>query len=346
MRLPNNYGSIYKLSGNRYRPWCVRKTVGWKKVDGKRDQPVYQYVGYYETKADALAALAEFNASPYDVKNSITFEQLYDRWSDEHFEEISQSNINGCRAAYKLCERLYKKRVNDLKLDDFQRVVDESGKNSPTLRKLKVLLSQMYTYGVIHELCLPEKRDLIKFINIKKAGNPNQLTRTPFTVEEIHGLVEKIADPYAMAVLMLIYSGLRVGELLELRSEDVHIDERYAFIRKSKTTAGVREVPIHEEMACLWDWWLDRGDEYLITTPEHQKMNYRNFKDAYFGPLCPGHLPHDTRHTTVSILVSKGVDERIIKAIVGHQGYTVTDIVYTHLDLPLKIEAINKIPVY
>ena len=30
MKLPNGYGSIYKLSGKRRKPWIVRKTVGWK----------------------------------------------------------------------------------------------------------------------------------------------------------------------------------------------------------------------------------------------------------------------------------------------------------------------------
>jgi integrase len=55
------------------------------------------------------------------------------------------------------------------------------------------------------------------------------------------------------------------------------------------------------------------------------------------------HKPHDTRHTCVSLLTSAGVDERILKKIVGHKGQGVTEQVYTHVDLPDKLIAINKI---
>lgn len=51
MKLPNNYGSISKLSGNRRRPYIVRKSIGVK-----------QYViGYYESYEIALQALADYN---------------------------------------------------------------------------------------------------------------------------------------------------------------------------------------------------------------------------------------------------------------------------------------------
>ena len=49
------------------------------------------------------------------------------------------------------------------------------------------------------------------------------------------------------------------------------------------------------------------------------------------------------RHTCVSLLTEAGVDERIIKKIVGHKGQGVTETVYTHIELPFKLEAINKI---
>ncbi|RHP91731.1 integrase [Clostridium sp. AM54-37XD] len=45
----------------------------------------------------------------------------------------------------------------------------------------------------------------------------------------------------------------------------------------------------------------------------------------------------------VSLLTAAGVDERIIRKIVGHKGQGVTEIVYTHIDLPSKLEAINLI---
>ena len=55
------------------------------------------------------------------------------------------------------------------------------------------------------------------------------------------------------------------------------------------------------------------------------------------------HRPHDTRHTCISLLTEKEVDERFIKKIVGHKGQGVTENVYTHIELPTKLEAINLI---
>lgn len=119
------------------------------------------------------------------------------------------------------------------------------------------------------------------------------------------------------------------------------------YIRHSKTDAGIREVPISEKIAPFLQQWMNGTGDYLIQTPEGNQMIYRNYYDSYWTPLIEGlsmnHRPHDARHTCVSLLTEAGVDERIIKKIVGHKGQGVTEAVYTHLDLPVKLEAINKI---
>lgn len=74
MKLPNGFGSVYKLSGNRRNPWCARKTVGWN----DKGQVIYVFIGYYATKKEALIALGDYNKDPYDIKNStLTFEAIH-----------------------------------------------------------------------------------------------------------------------------------------------------------------------------------------------------------------------------------------------------------------------------
>ena len=58
---------------------------------------------------------------------------------------------------------------------------------------------------------------------------------------------------------MLIYTGVRIGELLELKKEDVHLEERWFYVRESKTEAGVREVPITEKIVPFFTSWLERS---------------------------------------------------------------------------------------
>lgn len=46
---------------------------------------------------------------------------------------------------------------------------------------------------------------------------------------------------------ILIYTGLRIGELLHLEKKDIHLNDRWFFVKKSKTESEVREVPIAEK---------------------------------------------------------------------------------------------------
>lgn len=346
MKLPNGFGSVYKLSGKRRNPWAARKTTGWN----DKGQPIYQFVGYYPTRQEALTALVDYNKDPYDLHfNTITFAEVYEKWSDIHFPKVSESNCKSYRAAYNTCSQLHNMKLVDIKLDHLQMVVDESGKNSPTLKKIKILFGLMYDYAVMHEIVTKDKRDMVRYVDISKAGNPNARDRHPFLKKEIKTLW-KVHDSntYYSVILMLIYSGLRIGELLELKKEDVHLEERWFYVRQAKTEAGIREVPIAEKVVPFFEYWLSRDCEYLLCSPNSEPFEYRNYYDSYWTTLVDEmgmgyHKPHDTRHTCVSLLTAAGVDERIIRSIVGHKGQGVTENVYTHLELPIKLEAINKI---
>ena len=345
MKLPNSYGSVYKLSGKRRKPWAVRKTVGWKTIEDKeKAYPIYEFIGYYTTRSEALNALAEYNKNPHDISAAnITFEELYERWSKVHFEKVSQSNITGIKAAYKLCDTIKPMKVVDIKLEHLQGVVDNCGKNSPTLKKLKILWGLMYQYAVRYEIIPPDKREMVKYVDISKAGNPNKKNKKAFTTEEINTLWTLKDNPYISIVLMLIYTGCRISEFLDLEKEDVHLEERWFYIKESKTESGIREVPIAEKIVPFFEYWLSRDSKYLICTPEGEHFKYTNYYDSYWKPFVENHTPHEARHTCVSLLTAVGVDQRIIKKIVGHKGQGVTEAVYTHLELPVKLEAINKI---
>ena len=349
MKHPNGYGGITKLSGNRRNPWRVRKTDGWEIVDDKVKQK-FITVGYYPTRQDAMIALAEYNKDPFDLHLAeITFAEVYDKWSDIHFEKVSQSNVNGYKAAYVLCSPLEKMRMVDIKLDHLQKVVDSSGKNTPTLKKLKILWGLMWDYCVMHEILSQEKRDMVRYVDITKAGNPNAYNRKPFNKKEVQTVWKwKDTNEYFSIILMLIYSGCRISEILDLKKENVNLEEKWFDIVAAKTKAGIRKVPINDKILPFFEHWMVKNDcEYLLSTPDGKYFDYRNYYDSYWTPLIEqmgmNHRPHDTRHTCVSLLAAAGVDERLVKKIVGHKGQGVTETVYTHFEIDELLEAINKI---
>ena len=80
MRRPNGKGSVYKLPGNRRKPWAVRVTLHEKDSEG-RTLCRHKYLGYYETWEDADNALAHYRKHPYNVDaHKITFEEVFEIW--------------------------------------------------------------------------------------------------------------------------------------------------------------------------------------------------------------------------------------------------------------------------
>ncbi len=350
MRLPNGYGGVTKLSGRRRKPYMVRKTIGWH-IDEKTDKKVQDYVviGYAATKSEALQMLADYNKNPFDVSASkITFKEVYERFTTEKFPTISKSNINGYNASYKICEPLYNRVFKEIKLAELQNVVDTCGKSYPSLRKLKVLMDQLYKYAMKNELCSKNYADFVDIAKFKDR-NPNKRDREKFTKEEIDRLWQVSDDKYYQIVLMLIYSGVRISELLNLRREDVNLNERYFDVTVSKTENGIRRVPIADKVLPFFtNWYNDGESEYLLHTENGNMFDYHNYLDSYFKPLMTNlnmtHTPHCTRHTCISMLAEAQVDQTTIKKIVGHSGaMTMTERVYTHLDVEVLINAINKI---
>jgi integrase len=350
MRLPNGYGSVYKLSGNRRKPWVARKTTGWDfDTNKKTSRPIYKFIGYYKTKAEALNALAAYNRDPYSLSTDptdISLEDLYDRWSLEKYDKTSESNINGLKAAWKVLDPIKDMKISDIKLDHLQITIDNSNKNTPTLRKVKSLLGMMYKYAVGHEILPKFKQDIISSIDVSSAGNPNTTPRTVFTYHEINSLKSTKNIKYLDTILILLYSGMRISELLDLKSENVYLKESYFDIVKAKTPAGIRKIPIAKKIYPIVEKYYKQDQKYLITM-DNKHIYYQKYRDKCWNPVMNflglSHRPHDTRHTFVSLLTEKEVDPRTINQIIGHSGKNLAENTYTHIDIENMRKAINLI---
>ena len=356
MRLPNGYGSVYKLSGKRRNPFIARKTVGWT-AEGVQE---YITIGYYPTRQAALQALADYNQNPYDIKASVTFREVFEKWSDKKFQKIGLSNIHGYNASYKLCHSLYDMQFSDIKLSHLQAVVDNSEANYPSLKKLKTLFNQLFDFAVKNSIINKDKH-IVDYLDIGKETKSTLHYR--FSDSEVETLWRwSKNNEYVMLILMMIYSGVRPGELFNTKKCDVNLDEKWFNIRKGKNDNAIRKVPIHDRAFPFFEHWMKKDTEYLLTQLNGKRFNFATnhsqYTDVYWSPLLQDmgilnyqnekgetcqHLPDDTRHTFTTMWKEKQLDEAMRRRIQGHSGKGIGEQVYTHFELEKLRTELNRL---
>lgn len=334
MKLPNGYGSVTKMSGTRRNPWRVRKFDRYEMDDAGKLRQIFINVGYYRTKSEAMAALAAYNATgkaeQEDVKG-LTLGEVYQKWSLRKYEQISDSQRGIYKSSWNITpERIATKPMARISFEELQGVIDTCGKSKRMASMWKALMGQLWEYAVRLDVITPD-RDKTNYLDTSMAGKIKERPHKRITPEELAKLWAMEGKERDIA-LLLIYSGCRPSEVLNLTGEDVDLAGRVFRITKAKTEAGVRSVPIAKKTLPIWERYWKPGKIFDINADQ---------LSASF-PLS-GHTGYDCRHTCISMMAEAGIDERIIQKIVGHKGQTITRAIYTHVELAPMLEAIDKI---
>lgn len=249
MKLPNGYGGIAKLSGKRRNPWRVRVTKGWSidEQTGKAKQ-LFSTLGYYPTRKDALAALSAYNQNPYDIEtNTITFAEVYKKWSDIHFQEIVPSAARTWVSAYNHSKPLWDMRMKDIRSNHLEGTIRDATVGQSTKQRMKSLYNMMYKYAMKTEIV---DKNYAQLCDSVKPGK-SKIIRIPFSDDEITSLWNNISFPFANMVLVGIYSGWRPQELSILKVSDIDL-EKMCMTGGIKSDAGKnRTVPIHSKIQDL-----------------------------------------------------------------------------------------------
>ena len=342
-KLPNGYGTIYKMSGKRSRPYRAMKTDKWiiDPVTGKSKQ-IRSTIGYYQSREDAMIALANYNENPYDIKaDSITFSEVYEKWSENYFPTLSNpSSVRTVTAAYAYCNGLYDMRMKDIKVSHLEGTILNVQVGDSTKSRIKSLFNMMYKYAVAHDIVEKDYASVM-FAN----GSPIKRSRTkeviPFSQEEIFLLWDNLDSiAFADMILIGIYSGWRPQELAILKVADIDIKVG-TMLGGLKTDAGKnRIVPIHPLIRPLIENRMKEAtsmqSEFLFNDANGQQgtyMTYDKYRKRFekvMKYLKLTHRPHETRHTFITKAKACNVDEYILKLIVGHAIDDITEKVYTH----------------
>lgn len=341
MKNENGFGSIVcldKSGKKRRKPWAVRITSGWQ--DGKQ---VRKYIGYYETQADALMALADYHKNGVDLDVSkLTLGEVFDKWMERVLKKgLSDSAVRNHNMAKTRFGVLANKALNEIKTIHLQQWMDDIDLKPRSKGNIRGTMIQLYKYAVTNDIVT---KNYAEGIEIHEKAESVGIV---FTDKEIKTLWDNKHDEVVQRVLILIYTGMRVNELLKLERENINLEEGYA-IGGSKTEAGRdRVIPFHNEILKLVKEQLGEH-KYLTRSSQADSLSYstmlRQF-NATMKKFGMEHKIHDTRKTAVSIMHSSGIPMEVIRIIVGHSGKGVTEKVYLFKEAKELVDAVNTIKI-
>ncbi|MEZ5079650.1 MAG: tyrosine-type recombinase/integrase [Thermoleophilia bacterium] len=176
------------------------------------------------------------------------------------------------------------------------------------------------------------------------------------TEDELSRLITETPEEWRLLVSFLAQTGLRVGELIALRWDDVDLERRRVHVRRRlykgeidapKSSYGIRDIPLSPALTdALADWRSESpyGEDSDLVFPTrvgtgHTGSNLlrRVVKPAAVRAGVPWAGMHTLRHTCASMLFRSGWNAKQVQMVLGHHSPAFTMSTYVHLipeDLP------------
>lgn len=169
--------------------------------------------------------------------------------------------------------------------------------------------------------------------NIKIPKKEKRLP-TVLTKEEVKQLLDSCDTKKSRIILSLLYSsGLRVSELVNLKQEDLDIEENTGWVRRGKGKKD-RLFIMSEDISKQLASYLENSiNSYVFS--KYKPLTTRNIQKIVSNVARKAGLkkrvtPHTLRHSFATHLLEQGTDIRIIQELLGHASLNTTQ-VYTHV---------------
>ena len=326
-RNPNGYGCVTKLSGHRSRPWMVKVTV--YDQEGKAKQTP---VGYAATEAEAKILLAKYNDNPWDVqRETVTLVMLFNRWKEVKATKLSDGTRKAMVSSFRHLSKYYGMKYRSIKSFHMQDTIDNCGCGSSTQSHIKNLWWHLDRFAF--ELNIIDKM----YSQLTTVEPTPETSRTPFTqkqIDKLWKLEEKDPDPWIESVLIYIYTGFRLTELLELPMNKVNLKD-WTITAGIKTRNGKdRVVPIHERIRPFFQ--KKEADPYVFTLNGRcisKNGYYDRWNEVMKKIGAPEKTPHEARHTFETLLDNAGGNRKCIDLLMGHKSKDTGNRVYNHKTL-------------
>ena len=364
------------------------------RIDGK------QCSFYGRTESEARRKLREYRkAIKEDADNAKYSKEIFSNYIENWLLSNKFGKIKD--SSYDILERVFNnqimpakiaaKKLKDITIDDMQFFIDDvASKYSESILKKTIeiinpsikraVVENKMKYNPLDFVAMPKKNVIIGMENPVdgegKAYTEHEVEKITKACMGFYGTNTRNTNRYryAPAYVLLLNTGMRVGELAALRWKDVDFDKKTVKINKTvsviknrgrfesetkkvnvitttKTQKSNRVSPMNET-ACLVLQELrkrqkDMGikTDYVVSTKDGRTMLVRVIEQT-FTRICEENGieykgVHALRHTFGSILIRKGVDIKVVSEILGHSTVQFTYDRYIHIIKEMKAQAVN-----
>lgn len=221
----------------------------------------------------------------------------------------------------------------------------DEGLAPATVIKIKAIFGRSFELGARWEVPGCEGKNPVRAVQSKPVDNARSRYLTADEAARLIEAAEGSRNPLLAGVVsLLLYTGMRVGELLSARWEHVDVDRRTLFVPTSKTGRS-RRVPLAQAALDVIAK-LPRAKDavHLFPSPkcpgEHLTSVKHGWQTARDAAGLPGLRVHDLRHSAASFMVNSGVDLFAVGKVLGHASVQSTQR-YSHLNNSTLLAAVE-----
>lgn len=322
--------SIHKIQGKKGTSWKVRHRFGGR-----------QFSTNFPTKAAAERFHAELELDRGGIRGlsrdqrNVTFAELADSWT--RLKDLEHAPRTKMRRDQILRDHLLPKLghlpIRSIKNSHFRDLVvgwREKELAPYSIRNHIACARPIFKMAIEDGLIT---RDPTAGLKIAIAPRRASIL---LTQNDCQTLLLNVDDAYRTAFYTLLATGVRIGELMSLKVEDVDFANKVLRIRKSKTKCGVRNIALStNDLNVLraeiqrWSHLGGGADAPLFRSQRGKPLHYRNMRERVLIPVIrrsalPRFTFHDLRGTHASMLVAAGMDPKVVQQRMGHASIETT----------------------
>lgn len=345
-----------------------------RKADGKLKRKYFYARTIKELDAKRAEFEHKFRFGLLTERENATFYEIGEEYLGYKSAFVSERTLVRNKCAFsKHLQALHPYRLQDLKATHLQMILNGLAKKGfarNTIAEVKQTATQILEYAMMNDYLY---RNVFHPVRIPKAG---KAVRQPLSKEQFD-LVRATWQDHRMGIpaLLMLYCGLRRGELIALTWRDVDLKQKTIRITKSATTmsnqhtvkspkteAGRRIIPIPDFLADILQHSQTKGSMMVCPSADGSMMSAQSWERAWesyqhFLNIVAGgrdasrsrpkviaiepFTAHQLRHTYATLLYNAGVDAKSAQEMLGHANIMTTLEIYTHLSKEKKTNAIS-----